>query len=256
MQKFFRPAKLFYISFSQEILGSSKFLLTPVKHPFIGLMKSFSTEQKMSVFDFPSYKEQLEEAKKAYAEDRFQESVELFSKLLDKIIKAQGEQHKDVSDILYYQGKALYATGNLEEPIEVFLRGLKILKSLFGENYSDSPRFYLSIGDIYERKGKNEEALVYYEKARDISSLYGPSHPSLRTAWESIGRIQTSLGLFDEAYESLTKSHEILVGVSREKSLDIAKSHLNIGKLLKIQGKYNTLEKRQKRPSSSKKYFI
>jgi len=239
MQRFIRPAKLFYFTFSKGVVGKARLPLVPLYHPIFNFPKYFSTEQKVNLVDSPSYKKQKEEAFRAFKEGRVHESVEKFADLLEQVVKAHGEQHKEVSDMLYYLGSSLFYDGNLEDPMELYSRGLKINKGLYGENNPDAPRFYLGIGMIFERKGQAEEALVYFEKARHIASIYGSAHPDLSTSLESIGRAATTLGRFDDAYEALTRCYELRVQAFGENSFYTAASHLDIGTLFRMQGRFN-----------------
>ena len=61
---------------------------------------------------------------------------------------------------------------------------------------------YNNIGLVYDRQGKYEEALEYYQKSLDIKiRVVGGDHPNVATSYNNIGNVYNRQGQYERALE-------------------------------------------------------
>jgi len=96
-----------------------------------------------------------------------------------------------------------------------------------------------SLGGMYNKQGKYESALQYYDRCRTIKeNVHGTNHPKLANTYNSIGGVYCQQGKFVEALKYYNKCR-----VVKEKALGsyhphMAVTHGNIGFVYMKQDKY------------------
>jgi tetratricopeptide (TPR) repeat protein len=119
---------------------------------------------------------------------------------------------------------------------------IKNLTSLSYDAYilSVLPETLNNIGLVLKNQGKNDEALVYFNKSLDIyRKVFGTEeHSSIATTLNNIGSVLENQGKNDEALVYYNKSLDINRKVfGTEEHSSIATTLNNIGSVLENQGK-------------------
>lgn len=104
--------------------------------------------------------------------------------------------------------RALHKTGNMESALQEYTLALNdpslqeevapVVEELSLDKISknpDDPNSYIDLGRSYEKRGKYNDAMTYYTKARDVD-------PSNRTALVNIAAVQAKQGDYTKAIEA------------------------------------------------------
>ena len=73
---------------------------------------------------------------------------------------------------------------------------------------------YNNIGLVYDRQGKYEEALEYYQKSLDIKiRVVGGDHPDVATSYQNLAVVYQRQGNHVQTQEMVTKAYHIFLKV-------------------------------------------
>jgi len=107
-------------------------------------------------------------------------------------------------------GKLAYVGGKLEDSRRHFERALAEEEAV---RAADDPRVsatLVALGDVLERLGEYDLALVHLERARAISeSTLGPEHPDTANALAFLGQLAAARGRFEEALRLYDRAVEV-----------------------------------------------
>jgi len=128
------------------------------------------------------------------------------------------------------------ATSAYAEALLLYERALAMRQG-GGESYGLA-QCYMGIGNVYERQGRYEEALVQYQKALEgFLALYGQEHATVAGSHVNIGNVYRAQGKYEEALVELKKGLDVLVTVYGLEHPEVAKRYGNIGNVLDYMGK-------------------
>lgn len=99
------------------------------------------------------------------------QSLDNFYLALNALTSIYGNQSKEVAVCLYNIGNSLEKTGEYKEAINKHLNALAIKQSLQLADSSEILDTYTILGNLYQEKGNNDSANIYYQKAMLFSSL-------------------------------------------------------------------------------------
>lgn len=96
--------------------------------------------------------------------------------IFNKFKKDRNVLDSDRIDKIAEQGNKLYELGNLSEALDKYVEGYNLIPEP-KNTYSESSWFEVAIGDIYFDNKNYNEALLYYEKAKDNITGIGVNNP-------------------------------------------------------------------------------
>ena len=171
----------------------------------------------------------------AYAQGRYQDAVERFSKM--------HELSADDPEILNWQGLSLHAAGKYTEAEPLYRRALAINEKQLGPEHPDVAISLNNLAGLFHAQGKYAEAEPLYRRALAINEKQlGPEHPSIATSLNNLAELLRAQGKHAETESLLRRALEI-----REKQLGaehpfVASSLNNLAELLRAQGEYTEAE--------------
>ena len=90
--------------------------------------------------------------------------------------------------------------------MEYYQKALEIDIKVSGQDHLDVAASYNNIGNVYDRQGKYEEALEYYQKDLDITARLVGDHPSVADSKENIGLVFKKMTKKSEARQMFTEA--------------------------------------------------
>ncbi|CAM4830548.1 unnamed protein product [Rotaria magnacalcarata] len=107
-------------------------------------------------------------------------------------------------------------------------------------NESDQADYYHALGLMKENLGQYNQAIEFYERARDISEkTLHPNHPNLAHSYNNIGSVYSGMGEYSKALSSHERSLDILKIALPPNHPNLASSYNNIGNVYSDMGEYS-----------------
>ncbi|CAF3031171.1 unnamed protein product [Rotaria socialis] len=107
-------------------------------------------------------------------------------------------------------------------------------------NESDQADYYHALGLMKENLGQYNQAIEFYERARDISEkTLPPNHPDLANSYNNIGNVYSDMGEYSKALSSHERALEIRNIALPPNHPDVANSYNNIASLYNSMGEYS-----------------
>ncbi|WP_027001046.1 tetratricopeptide repeat protein [Eisenibacter elegans] len=115
-----------------------------------------------------SFKLRYDEMTKAAKQKRYAEAVALAEILLPQAEAVLGKNSPALGDFMHNYGYYLYATGKMEQSVQIFERTLKIRQYATGIQSEAYAQTLQSIGTIYLAQANYSDAERYYRQSLDI----------------------------------------------------------------------------------------
>lgn len=180
--------------------------------------------------DYP--KLALERGVILYKEERIPEAIELLKKHLEK------EPYDD--DARYYLGICYYKEKNYDSAIMELSRALELVP-----HYIKKPEVNLYLGLVLTDKGRNEEAIIEYQKALSVQPDNAVAHNSMGVAFKNLGNIDKAIEEYKRAVaidKSYYKAYNNL-GVAYYKKNFFQEAEKYFQKALEIEPGYAVAKK-------------
>ena len=91
----------------------------------------------------------------------------------------------------------------------MYEKALSIKLKKLGDDYPNVAATYCNMGVVYEKQGKNDEALAMYEGSVDLYEEIGDDHPHVATTYNNMGLVYKNQGKYNEALAMYEKSLSI-----------------------------------------------
>ena len=86
-------------------------------------------------------------------------------------------------------GRVFGTQGRYEEALVQFQKALEVFLAVYGHEHSLVASLYQNIAAVYEKQGKQAQAIEMATKAYDINlKVLGPSHPSTQQLKSFVGK--------------------------------------------------------------------
>ncbi len=168
---------------------------------------------------------------------KYEEALEYNQKALDLAINYYGKEN--TKSIYYFNlGRIHIQMQNFDQAMLYHKLTLSI--ALNNNNYRQIAQSYYGIGLIYEKKGKHDEALKYFEKHLEhLANVCEENNNNLLNALNSIGVIYRQKGQYKKALEYYQKALKIRTNDPNNKNFGFGNVFNNIGVIYKYIGQYD-----------------
>ena len=183
------------------------------------------------------YNEKLyKQAKNYFNKGQFGEADKLFENVtndFDKIEAKRIKENKEYANLFYIQGDLKYLKElKYQDAYTSYIKAAQL---------DPNNNVYLyNAGRICYELGKYDEALTWYNKAREIDEkVFGFQHPTTAETYNDIGIVYTKQGKYDEAMAWYNKARDIdekVFGFQHPTTVGI---YIGIGNIYFMQGKYD-----------------
>jgi tetratricopeptide (TPR) repeat protein len=180
--------------------------------------------------DYP--KLELERGIILYREDRITEAVKLFKNHLLR------EPYDD--DARYYLGICYYKEKDYDNAIMELRRALELVP-----HYIKKPEVNLYLGLVLTDKGRNDEAIIEYQKALSVQPDNAVAHNSMGVAFKNLGNLDRAIEEYKRAVsidKSYYKAYNNL-GVAFYKKNFFQEAERYFKKALEIEPEYSVAKK-------------
>ena len=150
--------------------------------------------------------------------------------------KRLAEDRLPVADVLSRLGHLYQQSGDNDAAERSYLHALKIRRRVAGERSADVLPSLVSLGALYERTDRYDQAEAYLEEAVSVARDLGvPEDPTLLN---NLARLQHAIGRLDEARESYRRALAQVgrrAGAGRQRTIVQA----NLAELLAARGEFD-----------------
>jgi tetratricopeptide (TPR) repeat protein/serine/threonine protein kinase len=141
---------------------------------------------------------------------RYDISIKWYTKALNTIRRALGEEHPLTANIYNDMASVYSRCGFYDEALELHEIALAIRLRLFGTQHRAVATSYNNIASIHNKMGNPDEALVWLEKDLAIcESSPVTDDPEIASTYISMGNSMCIKGYYDKALELYTKAFDI-----------------------------------------------
>jgi tetratricopeptide (TPR) repeat protein len=173
----------------------------------------------------------------AQSREKFGSALELCQRALDISVRAKGEAHPDVANVLVLISAIYRAQSNTAQAMELLQRALDIYLRAKGDTHPDVASTLLAIANVYLKQSEFGWAIDFYQRALDIYvKLHGETHGSVATTLSNMASVYCKQSQPGQALELYMRSLHIYVQVYGEASPSVATVLYNMAVLAKSQG--------------------
>ena len=180
---------------------------------------------------------------RAYKENRYEESIDIASKLKEIVQEHMGENNTDYATILNDLGFLYYTAGDYSKAEPLLQRSLEIQRSVLGENHPNYANTLNDLGLLYYTAGDYSKAEPLLQRSLEIRrEILGEYHPEYANSLSNLAMLYAAEGKYDKAEPLYQKAVEILrrtVGENHPHYADILN---NIAELYRAVGSYSKAE--------------
>jgi len=164
---------------------------------------------------------------------QYEKALETYQQAL--AIYQQREEYHRMAETWNNIGNCLYRQDEFSQAIQAYQRSSSIFEQLYSTNNSNNAKAYRNIGNCLFEEENYEEAITYYQKAQALSgktpSKLATYATSIGTIYQKQNRLEEALEKYEEALDLLQ------VGSQGDNSLDYIQAPIEVITLLNAKAK-------------------
>ncbi|CAF0817922.1 unnamed protein product [Rotaria sp. Silwood1] len=169
----------------------------------------------------------------------YDQAISAYNKALEIV-----DMNSDVwSEIISNLADIHRKKGNYDEARDLYLKALKQMESLYGQNHPSIADIMNHLGMLLKKEGKYNEALDYLKQAIKISKhYYGEEYPSVGMYLTNVGDIYRKQGDFKTAERTYKEALTSLEKAFGPNHIEVAEVLNSMGLVLKKRADYDGAE--------------